>query len=231
MNSFGQTNDTIYRAYLSVRNEEVNFSSLKKIENTVIEDYQGSYYFGASESESELRILYSNNKLFAFSEYHEWENNTWVVKNERENVKYEREKLYIDNIPYQLYICADDANLFLEKGSKGLASFYKEVENEKIYRYTQFNYRSPIKKPSGKYPETSFVKLTNDDLLNFSKQDLKLMRNEIYARRGYVFKQGGEMDLYFSKKTWYNSLEKTTSPSLNTIETYNINLIRKLEDK
>ncbi|MEW7280381.1 YARHG domain-containing protein [Aquimarina sp. 2201CG1-2-11] len=228
---FSQTKDTIFNAYVSVRTEEVNFSSLKKIENTKIYDYEGVYYFGGSESESELKIIYSNGKLFACSKYYDWEIDNWVLKNQRESIKYENEKLYVSNTPYQLYKYIDDANVLLKKGDKGLASFYNEIENEKTHHYLQFNYHSTIKKPLGKYPETSFVKLTSLDLEGFSAKELKVMRNEIFARKGYIFKQGGEMQNYFLQKDWYQSLEKTTNPNLNNIEKHNVNLIRSFESK
>lgn len=231
VSAFSQTKDTIFNAYVSVRSEEVNFSSLKKIENTKIEDYEGVYYFGDSESESELKIIYSNGKLFACSKYYDWENDNWVLKNEREPIKYEKGKLYITDKAYQLYTCVDDSNLFLKKGDKGLASFYNEVENGKIQHYLQFNQHSLIEKPLGKYPETSFIELTPLDLEGFSKEDLQIMRNEIFARKGHIFKQDGEMYNYFSQKDWYNLLEKSANPSLNSIEKHNVNLIRSLENK
>ncbi|WP_378174035.1 YARHG domain-containing protein [Aquimarina sp. SS2-1] len=228
---FCQTKDTIFNAYVSVRSEEVNFSSLKKMENTKIEDYEGVYYFGGSESESELKIIYSNGKLFACSKYYDWENDNWVLKNERESIKYEKGKIYISDKSYQLYTCIDDSNLFLKKGDKGLASFYNEVEKGKTLHYLQFNHHSFIKKPLGKYPETSFIELIPLDLEGFSIGDLQIMRNEIFARKGHIFIQGGEMDKYFSQKDWYNSLEKSRNPSLTTIEEHNVNLIRSLENR
>ncbi len=42
-------------------------------------------------------------------------------------------------------------------------------------------------KLAGKYPETYLRKLTDDDLKNKSKQELRLMRNEIFACYGYIF--------------------------------------------
>ncbi len=227
--SFSQNNDTIYKAYVSVQNEEINFSSLKKIKSPKISDYQGSYHFGDSEAESQLEILYSNDQLFARTEYNDWENNTWVLKHHRESVTYEKGILYIGDISYQLYVCADDSNLFLKKGTKGLASFYNEIENEKVYHYLQFNDDSLVEKSFGEYPETSFVKLSVKDLQRYSKRDLKIIRNEIFARNGFIFKKGGEMERYFLQKKWYNSIDKTNTPSLDTIENHNVNLILKLE--
>ncbi|NMH86137.1 YARHG domain-containing protein [Flavivirga algicola] len=226
---FCQTNNTIYKAYASDRSEEINFSSLKKMEKPNLPDYQGSYRFGSSEDESQLEIIYSNDRLFARTKYNSWENDTWVLKYDREFVKYKKGILYLGSASYQLYICSDDSNLFLKKGTKGLASFHNETENGKVYHYIQFNEGNSIKKPIGKHPETSFVKLSANDLQSYSKDDLKIMRNETFARNGHVFKKGGAMEKYFLKKAWYRSMRKTRSPKLNAIEKHNVNLILKLE--
>ena len=49
----------------------------------------------------------------------------------------------------------------------------------------------------GRWPETSVYVIRPDDLLHLSTQDLRLMRNEIYARHGYVFNDQN-LQNYFS---------------------------------
>jgi hypothetical protein len=50
--------------------------------------------------------------------------------------------------------------------------------------------------------------LPNGDMIysvrSLSDRELKLARNEIYARRGYIFSDV-EMAEYFAKKAWYNT--------------------------
>ena len=118
--------------------------------------------------------------------------------------------------------------MFLKKGTKGIGFSFTEIDNGQIYLYVQFNEGKKIK-TIGKYPESSFVKLTNRDLITYTKYELKIMRNEIFARNGYVFKKDGEMDNYFSRKGWYRAIRKTRNPNLSDIEKHNVNLILKLE--
>lgn len=71
--------------------------------------------------------------------------------------------------------------------------------------------------------------LSEDDLRNIPKSDLRIMRNEIYARHGYIFKSK-DMQEYFSKKPWYNGYESNTNNiELNDIEQKNIALIKRYE--
>jgi len=218
--SFSQTKDTITKAYISIQDYDLNPSTIKKISGPKIHDYEGSYHFGDSEAESQLEIIYSNGKLFAKIVYGVFGNNTWVAKSDRLPIKYVNEKVIIDETQYELSF---------SDGVKGLISHYYKNIDEKTHHNIQFNPDGKIEKPKGKYPEASFVKLTFDDLSSFSKSDLRIMRNEIYARNGHIFKQGGELDNYFSQKEWYKSIEKTKNSTFNDVETYNIGLISKFE--
>ena len=75
-------------------------------------------------------------------------------------------------------------------------------------------------------------KLTEDDLAGKSKEELRLLRNMIYARYGYRFKSD---DLYqhFSKYSWY---APTTSDGayvygkMSETEKYNIDFIKQHEE-
>ncbi len=59
-----------------------------------------------------------------------------------------------------------------------------------------------------------------------------MLRNEIFARHGYHFKNE-RLNEYFSQFDWYQSNPNQTfdSNELNKIETSNIQLFRKVEDK
>ena len=80
---------------------------------------------------------------------------------------------------------------------------------------------------NGDYSFASLIKLTKDDLMGFTKAELRIMRNEIYARHGYIFDSKDLRD-YFMKKEWYRPLTKNVK--LNAIEKYNVDLIKRYED-
>nr|WP_233098837.1 YARHG domain-containing protein [Aureibaculum flavum] len=197
----------------------MNPSEIKKTINPKKIDYEGSYHFGESEGESDLEIIFSNNKLYARTEYADWENNTWVGKSDRLPIEYSKHKTVIDKTEYELSISDNE---------KGLISHYYKNVGEKTHHYIQFNPSNDIEKPQGKYPESSFVKLTLKELTELPKSELKIMRNEIFARNGYIFKSGGKMDTYFSKKIWYKPIKKDNI-NFSDIEKHNIELILKLE--
>lgn len=52
-------------------------------------------------------------------------------------------------------------------------------------------------------PDSNSRYLTRDDLARFSDQELRLARNEIYARRGRLFTDK-ELQDYFNSRSWYN---------------------------
>ena len=79
----------------------------------------------------------------------------------------------------------------------------------------------------GKYPETSKRLLTAAELKKYSKAELKIMRNEIFARYGYIFKTE-DMKNYFEKQGHYGYMSDVTA-FLSDIETKNVDLIKKAE--
>lgn len=78
------------------------------------------------------------------------------------------------------------------------------------------------------FPDSGERLLKSSDLEPLDKETLAIARNEIYARRGLIFKKTKWKD-YFSKLEWYQP--HTTGPTLNTIEVENIALIKNWEAK
>lgn len=71
--------------------------------------------------------------------------------------------------------------------------------------------------------------LNENDIRGKSKSDLRIMRNEIYARHGYVFKSS-DLQNYFSQKPWYNgTIYNANDISFNSIEKKNIEFIKSHE--
>jgi hypothetical protein len=62
----------------------------------------------------------------------------------------------------------------------------------------------------------------------FSKPQLRLMRNEILARHGYVF-QAKDLQEYFSRQSWYKPCTDNAAIALSVIEQLNIELIKSEE--
>lgn len=70
------------------------------------------------------------------------------------------------------------------------------------------------------------VRLTNEDLRGMSQQQLRIARNEIYARRGRFFRDP-QLAAYFSRFAWYKP--HSWDVSLNATESANVKLISSME--
>ena len=79
-------------------------------------------------------------------------------------------------------------------------------------------------------PDSDSRYLTKSELYGYDKYTLSLIRNEIFARHGYIFKKD-EYRNYFNSMPWYtpNSSFKGSLNELNAIEKYNVELIKSLE--
>ena len=80
----------------------------------------------------------------------------------------------------------------------------------------------------GIYPEGSERLLRVSDIEGLNSWDLKVMRNEIYARHGYIFKTD-EIKRYFNEQSWYNPKYSNVENLLTEIEKKNIQFIKSYE--
>lgn len=81
---------------------------------------------------------------------------------------------------------------------------------------------------AGSWPEASERKLTEEDVWNYNSEELRLMRNEIYARHGYSFKIK-DMRYYFEDQNWYMPITTDIRRDLTITEIENIELIYEYE--
>jgi hypothetical protein len=81
---------------------------------------------------------------------------------------------------------------------------------------------------AGNYPEGSTKLLDEEYVSNFRTEDLKMMRNEIYARHGYSFKNK-EIRKIFDQYDWYFPVCVDVRDYLTDTEVKNIDLIYKYE--
>lgn len=80
----------------------------------------------------------------------------------------------------------------------------------------------------GDYPIASTRELKQEEVLNLTADEMKTMRNEIYARHGYIF-QNKEMLAHFSKMPWYKPAHADVREMLTPLEKKNIALIKEME--
>ncbi|MCM3568994.1 YARHG domain-containing protein [Neobacillus mesonae] len=71
-------------------------------------------------------------------------------------------------------------------------------------------------------------RLTQRDIEPLTLEQLRLARNEIYARHGYIFKSKDLQD-YFSKKPWYSQDASYNGTDLSEVEKANVELIQQRE--
>lgn len=110
---------------------------------------------------------------------------------------------------------------------KGKWTPFKEKGNSKrayTLQKRKYSYNNSV----GKYPEASQRLLEDEDVMNLSENDLSEMRNEIYARHGYSFKNK-EWRYHFEEKDWYMPMGVDIRDKLTDVEVENIELIYEYE--
>jgi hypothetical protein len=82
--------------------------------------------------------------------------------------------------------------------------------------------------PAGGFiiPDSDRRYLTRDELQKLSPGDLRIARNEIFARRGRYFSDS-QLRVYFAQFSWYRPYSYDVP--LNAIENANVALIQSME--
>jgi hypothetical protein len=103
---------------------------------------------------------------------------------------------------------------------KGAASPKKFILSKRTFEYNT---------DVGIYPQASSELLGEADVENMLEEELEVMRNEIYARHGYSFKDK-EMRARFDSTSWYIPMGVDIREQLTDIEVQNIDLIYRYEE-
>jgi hypothetical protein len=82
---------------------------------------------------------------------------------------------------------------------------------------------------AGNYPQSSTRLLKEADVENLRPAELRIMRNEIYARHGYSFKLA-DMREHFDKLDWYMPSAVDITRKLTATEEKNAALIKRYEN-
>jgi len=117
---------------------------------------------------------------------------------------------------------------FIQKSKSLLGEW---VANEESIGTRKFNLpaRKFVFNPNaGQYPQASTRLLTEKDVENLRNEELRIMRNEIYARHGYSFKLA-DMREYFDKQDWYMPVAVDIAHQLSKLEQSNAALIKRYE--
>ena len=78
------------------------------------------------------------------------------------------------------------------------------------------------------FPESHLRRIRVPELAGLSRRELRIARNEIYARKGRFFKSK-DLKVYFRQFPWYQP--HTWKPRLSQIEKLNVRIIQAVEKR
>lgn len=117
------------------------------------------------------------------------------------------------------------------------SDFHKDVEMITETTYSHYTIESngtfkPVKKDNSNGLSIVSERILNkEDLENKSPSELRILRNEIFARKGYIFKSE-DLLKYFNEFEWYKpNIKKIEDIKLSVVEKYNIKKIKEAENQ
>ncbi len=136
-------------------------------------------------------------------------------------------EIYDLNIPFVYFIGGKEKGFLLWKeivdGVQKGSNLYKIIPSRQCEANT-----TPPSLP-GQYPMLSYQKLPDSFFENRNEEELRLMRNEIFARYGYIFRSR-DLASHFEKESWYRKVfDEIPEDVLTDIEKYNIKRVQEAE--
>lgn len=169
-------------------------------------------YFGFSDTEEEGKWVWVNGEV---SSYTNWHNNEPNQENTNEDYAMFYYK-YTDGT----WNDGDFGNRTVGSGKAFICEWNYEMDLSVSDDYI--------------LPTSSTAYLTEEDLKNLTADELRLARNEIYARHGRIFTTE-DLNEYFNSKSWYTPVyepeefDQIASSLFNEYEVANLDLIVEAE--
>lgn len=124
---------------------------------------------------------------------------------------------------YQVHITPEGIDLWHGMFNTDEESF---IPDDNVTALTRT--RSPF--GVGIWPFASSQLLSPTLIAHFAKPTLRLMRNEIWARHGYIF-TAPDLQQYFTAQPWYTPGNSNDAIQLSDIEQLNVDLIKAMENR
>ncbi len=109
--------------------------------------------------------------------------------------------------------------------------WYKPAKNQKTIKLAPIEQQNVdlLLAYEAKLREKLSTELITDEILGYLfAEDLRVLRNEIYARRGRIFKDTN-LQKYFAAQAWYKPDPEFKDEMLNDVEVKNLAVIREAE--
>lgn len=210
-----------------IAGEEINSDSVVAWQADMF-SYGGVYHFGFSEAESDLLIIVDGKD--AYAQLRQWEfsddGQSWVQTYQNfTDVRINKNRFRSAEANGEFVSCVYGEERLLglridKPWSPLMTDASEEIGLKQNVKESLFE---------GKFSEASTQALSEEAIRLLSPEDIRIMRNEIFARYGYIFRQGGSMETYFKAQSWYKPVYKDVNPFLTDLEKKNIDLIRKVE--
>ncbi|NOT93479.1 YARHG domain-containing protein [Ferruginibacter sp.] len=197
----------------------------------------GVYHFGESEGEWDFVILQNEDSLNIQIWNGTWATNLYTKKQcwQRQCKTFNKVSVEGNKILFGEYSGLFTAHKYENKTTNALLLFCDPIEERNYGKDSaevgHYSTSIDIFYDDKERYQLSINVQPDNYFKGKTKQELKIMRNTIYANYGLIFQAGGEMEKYFRKKDWYNPFLKDVSNCLTDIEKKNIQAIARLEQQ
>ena len=188
-----------------------------------IEDREGTFPYVLVQQKASYEKM-GDGMLFAVAAY---QDGSYVNLPDYHIWAYDKETVYVMSEPTDVCFYTEDEAVMAEYSD--MAASIEEIR--KTFRVKEGN--ASYDGDQYLFPNSSYIYLKQEDLWNLTPESLRIAKNEIFARHGYLF-SSQDLAEYFDSRNWYEGkvpAGKFDSGVFNEFEAANVNLIAKYEEQ
>tara|TARA_R110000796_G_scaffold71409_1_gene161931 strand:- start:2800 stop:3744 length:945 start_codon:yes stop_codon:yes gene_type:complete len=241
----GRTPEDSYSPSYGNVNDQLEYKKIGIYELLILSDSNGKIKSILQKYSGSFRDIVVNNKInhqlsgkyrhIGSDEVVSFTVNKPTVSGLKGGTNYEFETEY--DFPLDV-IALESVSYWYENGNRTLGLFkvekteYGEFEKgEEVMKLTLLeNYPVVATELKGDYTFASTIPLIDNILFLYNLEELRLIRNEIFARYGYKFKSE-DLQTFFKLKDWYIPNADDVTNKLTELEKLNVQLILNVEER
>jgi hypothetical protein len=185
-------------------------------------------------SDTHALYFYPDNSLM-LNDFHNNSFGTWKLKNDTivmtftkntGRIGYGEDLLVGANVPdWEFYYYYEEDYFYEECIAKSdILNYYIIDTNRFASNFDKENFKH---QSSGKYVFASMRTLDSLELTKYTGKELRIMRNEIFARYGFIFKSE-DLKQHFGSQKWYSPERENVDKFVTDLEKSNLELIVKV---
>ena len=224
-NTFSLKNDEQYPVFDRIKT--VEYRAIGELKLLLFKDAKGNILNTFEQTNDEMweaEILKGVHRVLDGT-YVDEKGTKYVINGDEFTMGGKKLNFSVDMMGDHILEMSDDRHLWWAMSTTGINIYECKFDPDNGYVQGALWHKLKEVSPNGRWEFLSNEIVPSGFMWRYPSGMVRIIRNEIYARHGYVF-NSADLKEYFSKQPWYKPLNNNNAVKLNAIETLNVEILK-----